>query len=96
MEDPIGDGNMVSLNEPLYAVQLVRQVNYGALESRRYFIVVKGKDEPFLEVSERELIEANFQKLNSWVLPLASTLKPLMLISGTKTSSVLSTTSSLR
>lgn len=76
VEDRNGDEDVFSLNEPLYAVQLVLQANYGALESKRYFIVVKGKDEPFLEVSERELIEANFQKLNSWVLPLASKLKP--------------------
>jgi hypothetical protein len=77
VKDRNGDEDVFSLNEPLYAVQLVRQVNYGALESKRYFIVVKEKDEPFLEVSERELIEANFQKLNSWVLPSASRLKPL-------------------
>jgi hypothetical protein len=77
LEDRVGDEDVFSLNEPLYAVQLVRQVNYGPLESKRYFIVVKENDEPFLEVSERELIKANFQKLNSWVLPLASKMELL-------------------
>ena len=75
VEDRVGDEDVFSLNEPLYAVQLVRQVNYGALGSKRYFIVAKEKDEPFLEVSEMELIEANFQKLNSWVFSLTSTLE---------------------
>jgi hypothetical protein len=54
-----------TVNSP-YVVQLVRQVNYGPLESKRYFFVTKGKhEEAFLEVEERVLIEKNFEKLNS-------------------------------
>lgn len=56
--------NLADLKPP-YAVQLVRQVNYGPLESKRYFIPVEGKDEAFIEVVEDDLIQANFQKLNS-------------------------------
>jgi hypothetical protein len=48
-----------------YAVQLVRQVNFGPLESKRYFIPVEVTEELFREVSEDDLIRANFQKVNS-------------------------------
>lgn len=51
-----------------YAVQLVRQVNYGPLENKRYFIPVEGQDQTFAEVKEDDLIQANFQKLNSCVI----------------------------
>lgn len=51
--------------KPPYAIQLVRQVNFGQLESKRYFIPVKGKDNEFAEAVEHDLIQANFQKLNS-------------------------------
>ncbi|TPX14569.1 uncharacterized protein E0L32_005261 [Thyridium curvatum] len=54
--------NLAELN-PSFAVQLVRQVNYGALESKRYFIP---HDDGFMEISENDLIQANFQKLNSY------------------------------
>lgn len=67
-----GKNDQGSLNlaevKPPYAVQLVRQVNYGPLESKRYFIPVEGKEEAFVEVSEEDLVKANFQKLNSYVL----------------------------
>jgi hypothetical protein len=55
--------DLIELKAP-FAIQLVRQVNYGPLESKRYFIPVDGTDE-FIEVVEGDLIEANFQKLNS-------------------------------
>ncbi|KAF1962986.1 hypothetical protein CC80DRAFT_530864 [Byssothecium circinans] len=65
-----GENDQVSLDlaelKPPYAVQLVRQINYGPLESKRYFIPVEGKDEAFVEVSEEDLVNANFQKLNSY------------------------------
>lgn len=48
--------------QPLYAVQLVRQVNYGALESKRYFIPYGSG---FKEVTEDDLIQGNFEKLNT-------------------------------
>lgn len=46
-----------------FAVQLVRQVNYGSLESKRYFIPLL--ENTFAEVDEDELIQANFAKLNT-------------------------------
>ncbi|KAJ5902852.1 hypothetical protein N7495_003380 [Penicillium taxi] len=53
-----------------YAVQLVQQVNYGAIEAKRYFIpssnAIGGQGE-FVEVTEQDLITWNFQKLNSYV-----------------------------
>ena len=56
--------NLAELGSP-YAVQLVRQVNYGPLEFKRYFVPAKGKEDEFIEVNEGELIAANFQKLNT-------------------------------
>lgn len=49
-----------------YVIQVVRQVNFGPLESRRYFASASG-DELFVEVSERDLIAANYEKVNSLV-----------------------------
>jgi hypothetical protein len=61
-----------SINEPgaiishaLYAVQVVKQVNYGPQESIRYFIATID-DARFVETSEDALISANFEKLNSY------------------------------
>jgi hypothetical protein len=56
-----------SVDDPAYAIQLVKQVNYGPLESKRYFIInTEGNGEnEFVEVTENWLIEANFQKLNA-------------------------------
>lgn len=51
-----------------YAVQLVRQVNFGPLESKRYFVCLSGHQELFVEVSEEYLIQGNFQKLNSYAM----------------------------
>ncbi|KAJ8106751.1 hypothetical protein ONZ43_g6955 [Nemania bipapillata] len=48
-----------------YAVQLVRQVNYGRQEWIRYFIPDTAGS-VFLEVNESDLIRANFEKLNSY------------------------------
>jgi hypothetical protein len=61
--------DLIKLNVP-FVMQLVRQVNYGPLESKRYFASVEGQDEEFIEVDENDLIQANFQKLNSWVLAM--------------------------
>ncbi len=58
-----GAVDLTELN-PAFAIQLVRQVNYGPLESKRYFIPVEGKAE-FVEVAEDDLIQANFKKLNT-------------------------------
>ncbi|TDZ20821.1 hypothetical protein Cob_v006218 [Colletotrichum orbiculare MAFF 240422] len=52
--------------QPTYAIQLVRQVNYGPLESKRYFISFSGLQDTYLEATEEFLIQANFQKVNSF------------------------------
>jgi hypothetical protein len=44
------------------AIQLVRQINYGPLESKRYFVQ---SGDTFIEVNEQWLIDANFEKLNT-------------------------------
>ncbi len=48
-----------------FVVQLVRQVNYGPLESKRFFAKTIGTDAQFSEVTEKDLIAANYQKVNS-------------------------------
>lgn len=52
-----------------FAIQLVRQVNFGPLESKRYFIPCTDAVAVFDEVNEDALIQANFQKLNTCVHP---------------------------
>jgi hypothetical protein len=56
-------GADISPQENTYVVQVVRQVNFGPLEAKRYF--VKSSSGEWGEVSEKWLIDANFQKLNS-------------------------------
>ncbi|PNP85426.1 hypothetical protein FNYG_01255 [Fusarium nygamai] len=51
---------------PSYAVQLVRQVNFGPLESKRYFIPQDSSEGQYIEVSEQDLIQANFKKANTY------------------------------
>ena len=48
-----------------FVIQVVRQVNYGPLESKRYFVKVASGE--FVEVNEKWLIDANFEKLNAYV-----------------------------
>ncbi|KAE8371488.1 hypothetical protein BDV26DRAFT_298751 [Aspergillus bertholletiae] len=63
----VSSDNDTSSPVPDYAVQLVKQVNYGALESRRYFIPRRDlSGVEFIEVNEQWLIEKNFEKLNSY------------------------------
>jgi hypothetical protein len=62
---PIAEHVDLNKIEPSYAIQLVRQVNYGPLESKRYFIPAKDQVGCFVEILEDHLIEANFQKLNA-------------------------------
>ena len=51
-------------NPPIF--QLVKQVNYGALESKRCFMEDKTSSVPeFTELSEADLIEAKYKKLNA-------------------------------
>ncbi|RFU29560.1 hypothetical protein B7463_g6779, partial [Scytalidium lignicola] len=50
-----------------YVVQIVRQTNFGPLESKRYFVEIKEENEvtSFRAVREEDLLEANYEKLNS-------------------------------
>jgi hypothetical protein len=48
----------------VYVIQLVRQVNFGALESKRYFASSSSSSD-FTEITEQDLITANYQKLNA-------------------------------
>jgi hypothetical protein len=66
-EESESGANSTDLNEihPSFAVQLVRQVNFGPLESKRYFIPLSAATDAFKEVTESDLIRANFQKLNA-------------------------------
>lgn len=52
-----------------HVIQLVKQINFGALESVRYFAATggKGEEEAFHEVEEADLIAANYQKVNTSV-----------------------------
>jgi hypothetical protein len=58
--DVTPDANSVTL-----AIQVVKQVNYGPLESKRYFLQTSDGESAFVEVTEQWLIDANFEKLNS-------------------------------
>ncbi|KAF1992312.1 hypothetical protein K402DRAFT_321278, partial [Aulographum hederae CBS 113979] len=53
---------------PKYVIQLVKQVNFGPLESKRYFVMARSSDggEQFAEVNEYYLVEENYQKVNSF------------------------------
>ncbi|TGJ78886.1 hypothetical protein E0Z10_g9879 [Xylaria hypoxylon] len=63
---PVAPTNGSSLvSQAQYAIQLVRQVNYGPQESIRYFIPVDNNS-TFLEVTEDDLLSANYKKLNSF------------------------------
>ncbi|KAJ8062608.1 hypothetical protein OCU04_009132 [Sclerotinia nivalis] len=59
------DSNPITSTTP-YAVQFVQQVNYGPLESKRYFIPNENSPGDFIEITEQHLIKANYQKLNSY------------------------------
>ncbi|KAB2106302.1 hypothetical protein AG0111_0g5570 [Alternaria gaisen] len=50
--------------EVTFAIQVVKQTNYGPLDSKRYFVT--GSDGVFVEVTEQWLINANFEKLNTF------------------------------
>ena len=46
-----------------FAIQVVKQTNYGPLDSKRYFVT--GSDSTFAEVTEQWLIDADFEKVNT-------------------------------
>ncbi|KAI1364597.1 hypothetical protein F5Y08DRAFT_306368 [Xylaria arbuscula] len=56
-----------SVSDAAYAIQVVKQVNYGPQESIRYFIPDSGSlDGVFYEIVENDLISENFEKVNSY------------------------------
>jgi hypothetical protein len=60
------DDSSTVIDTAPYAVQLVKQVNYGPQESIRYFVpAISGSH--FIEVDEDSLIKSNFEKLNSYI-----------------------------
>jgi hypothetical protein len=61
-----GDEPVSTVNSAPYAVQLVRQVNYGPQESIRYFVPAKNGSD-LTETTEDSLVESNFEKLNSYL-----------------------------
>lgn len=48
-----------------FVIQVVCQVNYGLIEWKNYFAKVEDFTSPFRQVSEDDLIAANYMKLNS-------------------------------
>lgn len=56
-------GTAPDANSGTLAIQVVRQINFGALESKRYFASCDGEE--FIEVAEQWLIDANYEKLNT-------------------------------
>lgn len=48
-----------------YAVELVKQVDYGPLESKRYFVPKSNPARAFVEITADDLVDANFEKINS-------------------------------
>lgn len=90
------DKKPVDLNYT-FVIQLVRQVNFGALESKRYFVVDESND-AFLKTTEADLIEANYEKLNAYVLFDVESCNEALLRCRPviRTSSVLHTIDSLR
>jgi hypothetical protein len=56
-------GDLPSPSDVTFAVQVVKQTNFGPLDSKRYF--VSTNNETFVEVTEQWLVDANFQKLNT-------------------------------
>ena len=59
------DGSLVSTAP--YAVQLVKQINYGPQESIRYFVPASNGSD-FAEAEEDDLLTSNFEKMNSYLI----------------------------
>ncbi|KAH8746886.1 hypothetical protein BGZ57DRAFT_1011139 [Hyaloscypha finlandica] len=58
----LGDSSSLVSSAP-YAIQLVRQINYGPQESIRYFVPASNG---FAEATENDLLNSNFHKVNSY------------------------------
>jgi hypothetical protein len=62
--EPGTDITKILENASSFAIQIVRQFNYGPLDFKRYFTEGEGIN-AFVELTEKTLIDANFEKLNS-------------------------------
>jgi len=56
-------------SDSTYVIQVARQVNFGALEWKRYFVIVTALvgTSTFFEVKEQDLIDAEYSKVNAYV-----------------------------
>ncbi|KAG8863178.1 hypothetical protein FRB96_009360 [Tulasnella sp. 330] len=65
-ESTLGSSGAKLIDKP-FAVQIVRQVNFGRPEWKRCLVPNQGQGESegFAEVTERELIDANFKTVES-------------------------------
>ncbi|PGH27999.1 hypothetical protein AJ80_00254 [Polytolypa hystricis UAMH7299] len=64
LHGPAAANMLEQIDNSPYAVQLVRQINYGPQESIRYFVPLQNLG-GYCEVSENKLLDVNYQKLNS-------------------------------
>lgn len=61
----ISSGDSSLLEAPTsFVIQVVRQINHGSIEFKRYF-ALEAASNTFQEFTEEDLIQANFEKLNS-------------------------------
>ena len=68
MTDPSASGPTITLlQDKPFIVQLIQQVSFGPIEYKKYFAPKEDQDESggFVETTEMDLVNANFQKLNS-------------------------------
>lgn len=62
-ESAFADSNYIPPSSNIsFVIQVVKQTNYGPLDSKRYFVSTAGG---FQEVTEQWLVDANFGKLNT-------------------------------
>jgi hypothetical protein len=85
-----GDGEGADLDAAPYVIQLVREINYGPIESKRYFAKNKNDNDnsdadadagAFAEVGEDALVAANYTKLNSLVVCLSASVSACLCLS---------------
>lgn len=68
------DNSSLVSNAP-YAIQLVRQVNYGPQESIRYFVPASNS---FAEATEDDLLKINFEKVNSYLITVPMSCRSIL------------------
>ena len=66
MDDSFNTPEFLTTNRlSCFVIQVVLQVNYGPIEWKKYFAKAEDFTSPFRQVSEGDLIAANYMKLNS-------------------------------